>query len=262
MTQPDDAPLLYRRDGAIARILFNRPAALNAIDTPMAALFLEACRDLAADDAVRVVVMRGAGRAFIAGGDLAQMRADPVSGSTALIGPLHEGIGILARLRAPVLASLHGVVAGGGLGVALAADLAIAAEGTRFSLAYGNIGASCDCSTSWGLPRVVGLRKALEIALLGETFDAAEALRLGLVNRVVPAAELAAETERIAQRLAGGPPIAFGRMKRLMRESLDRELQGQLDAEAEGFRACAATRDFVEGVTAFLEKRPARYEGR
>lgn len=257
-----DAPLRYWRDGAIAHIRFNRPSVLNAIDVATANGFLAACQAVAEDREVRVVVLSGEGRAFIAGGDLAAMKQSPVSTAQALIGPLHRGIAMLADMDAPVLASLHGAVAGGGLGVALAADLAIAAEGTRFNLAYVNIGASSDCSTSWALPRLVGMRKAMEIALLGETFDAAEALRIGLVNRVVPAASLQEETDKLARRLAEGPPLALGRLKRLIRESLGRSLQDQLDAEAAGFAACAATADFAEGVAAFFDKRQPRYQGR
>lgn len=257
-----DAPLRYWRDGAIAHIRFNRPAVLNAIDVPTANGFLAACQAASEDKEVRVVVLSGEGRAFIAGGDLAAMKESPVDTAQALIGPMHGGIALLAAMDAPVLASLHGAVAGGGLGVALAADLAIAAEGTRFNLAYVNIGASSDCSTSWALPRLVGMRKAMEIALLGESFDAAEALRIGLVNRVVPAATLQEETGKLARRLADGPPLALGRLKRLIRDSLGRGLQEQLDAEAAGFAACAGTADFAEGVAAFFDKRPARYQGR
>jgi len=263
MTTADaNAPLRYWRDGGIAHIRFNRPSVLNAIDVPTANAFLAACQAARGDSGVRVVVVSGEGRAFIAGGDLAAMKGNPVETARALIEPMHGGIALLAAMDAPVLASLHGVVAGGGLGVALACDLAIAAEGTRFNLAYVNIGASSDCSTSWALPRLVGMRRALEIALLGETFDAAEAWRIGLINRVVPAASLREETDRLARRLAEGPPLALGRLKRLMRDSLNSTLQEQLDAEAEGFAACAATRDFAEGVNAFFEKRSPRYQGK
>ncbi|HJV84103.1 MAG TPA: enoyl-CoA hydratase-related protein [Noviherbaspirillum sp.] len=257
-----NSPLLFWRDGAIAHIRFNRPAMLNAIDIPSANAFLDACRKLSVDQEVRVVVISGEGRAFIAGGDLAVMRNNPVEAVRALITPMHEGIMLLAGLAAPVIASVHGAVAGGGMGVALVSDVVIAAADTRFNLAYVNIGTSPDCSSSWVLPRLVGMRKAMEIALLGETLDAAEALRLGLINRVVPAVDLENETLRLARRLADGPPLAQARIKRLMRESLDRGLQEQLDAEAENFLACAGTSDFAEGVNAFFEKRPARYRGR
>ena len=179
-----DASVLFWREGGIAHIRFNRPAALNAIDLGLAQAFHAACRELAADDSIRVVVLSGAGRAFMAGGDLASMQADPVGGSAGLIAQMHPAIEILAALRAPVIASVQGAVAGAGLGLALASDLIIAAQGTRFTLAYPRIGTSSDCSTSWGLVRWVGLRKALEIALLNDTLDADEALRIHLVNRL------------------------------------------------------------------------------
>ncbi|TKC90065.1 enoyl-CoA hydratase [Trinickia terrae] len=257
-----DAPLRYWRDGAIAHIRFNRPAALNAIDVLTAEGFLAACQAAADDEDVRVVVISGEGRAFIAGGDLAAIKESPVATARALIGPMHNGIALLAAMDAPVLASLHGAVAGGGLGVALAADLAIAAEDTRFSFAYVNIGTSSDCSTSWALPRLVGMRKAMGMALLGETLDAAEALRIGLVNRVVSADALSDETGKLARILAEGPTLALGSLKRLVRDAFSRDLHGQLDAEAVAFAACAGTADFAEGVAAFFERRPARYRGR
>ncbi len=258
-----DACVLHWRDGAIAHIAFNRPQALNAIDVEMADAFLRACTDIAADDRVRVVRMSGEGRAFMAGGDLAAMKADPVAVSARLIAGVHGGLRLLAGLDAPVVASVQGAVAGGGLGLVLGgADLVVAAEGTRFSVAYPLIGASCDCSTSWSLPRLVGLHRAMELMLLGDAVDAAEALRLGLCNRVVPAAELEAESRRLAERLAAGPTRAYGRLRRLIRASSSTSFDGQLDAEAAGFAECAATRDFQEGVEAFLAKRQPVFEGR
>lgn len=260
--RPDAAAtVLHWRDGAVAHIRFNRPKALNAIDTVMAAGFLQACTDIAADPQVRAVWLSAEGRAFMAGGDLAQMRGDPVPVAQSLVAGMHGGLRLLAGLDAPVVASVHGAVAGGGLGLMLGCDLVLAAEGTRFGVAYPLIGASCDCSTSWGLPRVVGLRKALELALLADTLDAAEALRLGLVNRVVPAADLEGEARKIVERLAAGPTQAYGKLKRLLRGSLQNDLDSQLDAEAAGFKACATTPDFIEGVSAFLEKRPAQFTG-
>jgi 2-(1,2-epoxy-1,2-dihydrophenyl)acetyl-CoA isomerase len=169
---------------------------------------------------------------------------------------------LLAGIDAPVIASLHGVVAGGSLSLAACCDLAVAAEGTRFNLAYANIGASCDVSASWSLPRLVGLRNAMQIALLSETFDAAEALRLGLVNRVVLAAELEATVSALAQRMAGGPTRAYGHLKRLMRQSLDRDLGAQLDAERDAFLDCTTTADFSEGIAAFVAKRKPQFGGR
>ena len=253
--------LIVSRDGALVRLTLNRPEALNALDIATAGALLAACRDLQRDAGVRAVLLAGNGRAFAAGGDLAQMRADPVRVADALIGPLHEALTILARIDAPVVAALHGVVAGAGVSLAAAADLAVAAEGTTFNLAYVNVGTSCDLGSTWSLPRLVGLRRALEIALLGDRFDAAHALQIGLVNRVVPQQRLAAESEALAQRLARGPTLALGRIKRLMRSSFERDLPGQLDAERAAFLQSAATRDFAEGLAAFFDKRPARFTG-
>lgn len=249
-------------DRGVALLSFERPEAMNALDVPTATAFHAGCRAIAADASVRAVLVRGAGRSFGAGGDLAAMRVDAASVADALIEHLHGGLLLLAALDAPVIAALHGAVAGGSLSLALGCDLAIAAEGTKFNLAYGRIGASCDGSSSWHLPRLVGLRKAMEIALLSEPFDAAEALRLGIVNRVVPADALHAESMALAQRLAAGPTLAYGRMKRLLRASFERDLPGQLDAEREAFVAGTRTHDFAEGLAAFFERRPAVFEGR
>ncbi|MDB5819088.1 MAG: Enoyl-CoA hydratase [Rhizobacter sp.] len=267
MTYPDiptnnDAPLTAWRDGAIANIRFNRPAALNAIDVDMAQGMLDACRAIAADKSVRVVVLSGAGRAFMAGGDLPTLRSEPIEGPKALIGRIHPALEILAALPVPVLASVQGAVAGAGLGIMLACDLAIAADNARFSIAYPLIGTSADCASSWGLAKHLGLRQALEIALLAEPVDATNALRLGLVNRVVTLAELEAATQAMADRLAASATVALGQLKRLLRTAGERDFEGQLAAEADAFLVCAQTDDFREGVSAFLDKRRATFKGR
>ncbi len=262
MTPSHFEPVLVTREGGVTTLSVNRPAALNALDVPTAHAFLAACQSLASDPQLRVVVLRGEGKGFGAGGDVAALQADPTATAHELITCLHEAVLLLTRLDAPVLASLHGVVAGGSLSLAMACDLAIAAEGTRFILAYANIGASCDLSGSWHLPRLVGLRNAMQIALLSDTFDAAEALRLGLVNRVVPDARLHDETHMLAQRLATGPTRAYGHMKRLLRQSFEHDLPTQLDAEREAFKACTGTADFVEGVEAFRARRRPVFSGR
>jgi 2-(1,2-epoxy-1,2-dihydrophenyl)acetyl-CoA isomerase len=256
------APLLLDRDGPIARIRFNRPDVLNAADSALALAFRDACRTIAADPSVRVVVVSGVGRAFMAGGDIAQFREQPATICESLIDPLHEGLLCLSALQAPVVASLHGAVAGAGMSIALACDLAIAAEGTRFDFAYTRLATSSDLGASWHLPRLIGLRRALEIALLCERIDAAQALQWGLVNRVVASDALAAETERWAQRLAAGAPIAQGMVKRLLRDASSRDLAAQLDAERAAFARCAATEDFAEAVEAFLAKRTPSFGGR
>lgn len=258
----EDSALLYRREGHVARITFNRPAVLNAIDMETAQLFLEACKSIVGDQRVRVVVIQAAGRSFVAGGDLKVFQKDPAGIAKELIDPMHAGLELLASAPMPVVACVQGVVAGAGLSLTLACDLAIAAAGTRFNMAYFNVGTSCDVGASWSLPRIVGLRKAMEIALLNPVLDAAEALQIGLVNRVVPAEDLSAAVDGIAARLEAGPPVATGHMKRLLRESMSRSLGQQLLAEREAFAACVATHDFAEGVNAFIEKRAPRYQGR
>ncbi|MNP41705.1 4-chlorobenzoyl coenzyme A dehalogenase [compost metagenome] len=155
----------------------------------------------------------------------------------------------------PVLASLHGAVAGAGMSVALAADLAIAADGTRFNFAYSDIGTSCDGGISWALPRLVGQRKALEIAYLSDTFDAAEALRLGLLNRVVEADRLGEETALLARRLAQRETCALAHLKRLLRASFERRLSEQLDCEHAAFVDCARRPGFVAAIDDFYAKR-------
>ena len=261
MTSSTEPPLLLERHGAIATLRFNRPASMNALDVPTALALRDAVRAIAQDAGVRAVLLQGSGRAFVAGGDLAALRADPVQGAQDLLGPLNETLLLLQGLNAPVIAQVHGAAAGAGLSLMLMCDFVLAAEGTKFNLAYINLGTSCDVGASWALPRLVGLRQALEIALLGEGFDAAEALRLGLINRVLPAAELDAAAQALAQRIASGPTVAYGQMRRLLRDSLTRDLPAQLQAEAQAFLACAKTPDFSEGVAAFLAKRPAQFAG-
>ena len=257
-----DAPLLIERDGAIVTLRFHRPGALNAVDVPMAQALRDAARALAQDASVRCVVLCGAGKGFMAGGDLATLRADPVQGARALLEPLNEAATLLAQLDAPVIAQVHGVAAGAGLSLMLQADFVLAADNARFNLAYINLGTSCDVGASWALPRLVGLRNALEIALMGDTLTAPDALRLGLVNRVVPAQHLDTAADALIERIAHGPTLAYGAMKRLMRASFDRDLDTQLIAETAAFAGCAATEDMRTGIEAFYAKKPPVFEGR
>ena len=256
------APLLLERQGAIATLRLNRPDALNAINVPMAQALLAAVQTIGADPSVRAVVITGNGKGFMAGGDLATLRADPVQGAADLLEPLNAAVALLGQINAPVIAQVHGVAAGAGLSLMLQADFVLAAEGTRLNLAYINLGTSCDVGASWALPRLVGQRRALEIALLGESFSASDAERMGLIYRVLPAAELDAAVLQLAQRLAAGPTVAYGHMRRLMRSSFDNDLPTQLAAEAAAFAQCAQTTDLTEGIEAFFAKRPAAFQGR
>lgn len=257
-----NSPLMYEFDEGIARITFNRPDMLNAINPELAAAFEEVCRAIAADPAVRVVVVSGMGKGFMAGGDIGQFVIAPKSVPTMLIDPMHRAMSILCAMDAPVIASVHGAVAGAGMSIALAADIVLAAEGARFAFAYTHLATSCDLGMSWSLPRLVGMKRALEIALLPDVMSAVAARDLGLVNRVVVAERLADETEALARQFASGPTVAYGCLKRLMRLSLSNTLEEQLSAERGGFSRCVETDDFREGVSAFLEKRKPDFAGK
>jgi 2-(1,2-epoxy-1,2-dihydrophenyl)acetyl-CoA isomerase len=249
--------------GAVGEIRFNRPQRLNALDVSLGEAFRKAVETLTENGAVSVIVLRGEGRAFMAGGGLDHFRKtdDKAAAAMDLIGPAHAALTRLAEAPQIVIASVHGPVAGAGMSITLGADLAVAADTTVFNFAYGRIGASPDCGGSWALPRLVGPRRALEIALFSESIDAAEALRLGLVNRVVPLGDLATTTDALAARLAQGPAVSQGRIKALMRNALDRSYPEQLAAEAESFATCARTADFAEAIDAFFAKRPATFTG-
>ena len=256
--------VLYSVADGFATITLNRPQVMNALDAAMIVQLRAACERAERDTTARAVVLRGAGPAFLAGGDVGFFHSNlPHMPAVAREGgaQLHHAILALRRAPKPVLASVHGAVAGAGVSLMAAADLAIAAEGTKFTFAYSKIGTSPDGGATYFLPRLVGARRALELMLLSDTFDAQAALRLGLVNWVTGAERLGSETEAIARRIALGPTLAFCEIKRLVNESYDRALAAQLDAEVEAFARCAATRDFAEGVTAFVEKRKPNFKG-
>jgi 2-(1,2-epoxy-1,2-dihydrophenyl)acetyl-CoA isomerase len=261
-----DDTVLLTRDGPVATLTLNRPDALNALNPAMIEGLIARTASIADDDSLRVVVLRGAGRHFMAGGDirtfaerLGESPATRSDGFKQTIGRLHAAIEHLHRMPHPVVGCVQGAVAGFGLSLMNACDLVVAADDAYFASAYRQIGLTPDGGGSWSLPRLVGMRKAMEILLLGERFGAADALALGLVNRVVPAAELDAATSAVVQILATGPVLATRHAKRLVRESLSRTLSEQLDAEAASFAACAGTADFVEGITAFLQKRAPQF---
>lgn len=249
----------------VATVLLNRPDRLNALNSEMAREVSAAIGELQGRADVRVVILRGEGRAFSAGGDIRAMREwierrQPEGFFDEPLEAIHGMIRALWELPKPVIAAVHGVAAGAGMSLALATDLRLAAEGTRFSLAFINIGLSPDSGSTYTLPRLVGLGKALELAMTGEFIDAAEAARLGLVNRVVPEAQLVAETEALARHIAEKSAFALARIKRLLHDSYARPLEAQLESEGRAQREVAKnSRDFLEGVRAFLEKRPPRF---
>lgn len=257
-------------EGGVATLTLNRPAALNALSVEMMQDLSRAVAELRGRQDVQVVVVTGAGEHFMAGGDLNDFAKHLHLSAPARLASfkamveqyVNATVTALQGLHQPVIAKVRGACAGFGLSLMLGCDLAVCAEDAKFTTAYAAIGLSGDGGASYFLPRLVGSRKALELLLLSERFDAAEAHRLGLVNKVVPAADLDAEVAALVGRLRNGPRHAYGEIKRLVQASFDTLLESQLQSEAEAFARCAATGDFAEGVTAFLEKRKPEFRGR
>jgi 2-(1,2-epoxy-1,2-dihydrophenyl)acetyl-CoA isomerase len=221
------------------------------------------------DDQVRCVVLRGAGEHFMAGGDVktfagvVDRKPEELRQQFVLrIHDLHPILFAMRRMPKPIVASVRGAAAGAGVSFAAACDLIVAADDAFFSLAYVNIGTTPDGSSTYHLPRALGIKRAMEMTLLGDRVDAATAAAWGLVNFVVPAAELETATAKLAQRLAAGPTHVYGRAKRLLYQSLETQFESQLQAEAEAFADCASRSDFREGVTAFVQKRRPAFTGR
>ncbi|MBM3644673.1 MAG: enoyl-CoA hydratase [Alphaproteobacteria bacterium] len=253
----------------IGWLTLNRPDQLNALSAEMTDLLIRHSAEFERDPAVRCVVIRGAGTHFMAGGDikgfhksLTEQRAQHLANFEMRVVKAHQMIYQFRRMAKPVVASVQGAAAGFGLSLILNCDLAIASEDSFFTLAYRHIGLSADGGATYFLPRIVGERKALEIALLGERFTARDAKDNNILNWIVPRADLAAETLKLARKLADGPTFALGVAKKLLRGSLDNSWDEHSHREAEGLAACAATEDHFEGLNAFLEKRPARFQGR
>jgi 2-(1,2-epoxy-1,2-dihydrophenyl)acetyl-CoA isomerase len=256
--------VLLAVEAGVATIAFNRPDVFNAMDGEMMIRFRAAAELAQKDPAIRAIVLRGEGKSFLAGGDVGAFHRHIAELPDLIVRwgrELHFALLALRRAPKPVLASVHGAVAGAGFSVLCVADLAVSADDARFSLAYANIGTSPDGGSTHFLPRLVGYKKAMELTLLPELFDAATAQRLGLINWVVPAAELGAHTQRIAARLAQGPSRAYAEAKRLLNQSLERSLETQMEEELQAFARCAVTGDLAEGVTAFVEKRKPVFKG-
>lgn len=260
--------LIDYADG-VATLTMNRPEARNALSTEMRDELDDAFHHFEQDDEVRCVVLRGAGEHFMAGGDVKSFATmleeeDPSDLRDLFLHRIHELHTLMIamrRLPKPIVASVRGAAAGAGVSFAAASDLVIAAEDAFFTLAYCHIGTSPDGGSTYQLPRVLGTKKAMEMALLGDRIDAASMARAGLVNFVVPTEKLEAETTALARRLASGPTRAYGNTKRLIYASSENQMERQLQMEAEGFADCASGADFREGVTAFVEKRKAVFRG-
>ena len=258
--------IVFDIDQSVATVTLNRPEAMNALTIQMAEEFVDALIRCGADPDVRAVVVKGAGRGFCAGGDVKafaeSLKADPLTAIRALAMRLHAGVAEIRRVEKPVIAQVHGVAAGAGMSLALACDLTVASQSAQFIMAYARVGLSPDGSSTYFLPRLVGPKKALEIFYFGDPIDASEAQTLGLVNRVVPDGELEKETRALAQRLARGPTLAFGRAKELVYKGLGESLETQLENERQFMGLSAISEDYREGVQAFIQKREPEFRGR
>lgn len=260
--------LLEVADG-VATLTLNRADALNALSVEMMQDLSAATRALAGRKDVQVVVITGAGDHFMAGGDLNDFarhlhlspEARLASFKAMIVQYINPAVETLQGLHQPVIAKVRGACAGFGLSLMTGCDLAVCADNATFTTAYSAIALSGDGGASYFLPRIVGRRKAAELMLLGDRFDAAEALRLGLVNRSVPGDGLDAEVDKLVARLKSGPRHAYGEIKRLLADSHSSQIESQLQSEAEAFARCSATADFAEGVRAFLEKRKPTFKG-
>ncbi len=239
----------------IAWMTFIQADNLNALSPAMAREFLDACRQLADIDDLKMLVLQGSGRAFMAGGDLHALRQDPEAAVAAIISPMNEAILLLRALPVIILARLHGAVAGAGLSLACLADLSIAADNTRFVYAYSDIATICDLGLSWNLVRRVGINRALEIALLSHGLDARQAAEWGLVNQVVDAARLDEVVQGAVARLAAMPAHVVKATKSLLLRAQSAPLDEQLETERRTFLECAQRAEFVVAIDAFFARR-------
>lgn len=247
-------------------LVLNRPERLNALDGQMADELCDVFRRIEQREDVRAVLLRGQGRAFCAGGDLKEMErsldGNPAEFFEVPLAKIHAAGLALARLSRPVVGVVHGFASGAGFNLALCCDLLMCDPQTRFNQAFVRIGAVPDTGGTFFLPRLIGPARARELMFLGDFIDAQRALELGIVNRVFAADELLERARDCVRRLAAGPTRSYAEIKQLVRRSANSTLAEVLDAERDAQLRIAASADFEEGVRAFFEKRPARFEGR
>ena len=265
LTEPE---LLTEIAGGVARITFNRPQARNALTPSMVAGMIAFLRECERREDVRVVLLSGAGDHFMAGGDVkafAQAACaapeDRRSQFETLALDTLPLFALMERMSKPIVAKVRGACAGASVGYVAAADFVLISDTALFMVANASIGTSPDGATSWHLPRIVGLRKAKQMCLLGDRLSAREALECGLANWLHADAELDAATEKLVRRLADGPTVALGQAKQLLNAALGNALVDQLALEGQAAGICAASRDFAEGVTSFVEKRVPQFRG-
>ena len=252
-------------EGVRATLRFNRPAHYNALNELMSRELLQALQVVQEQESLRVLVLKGQGKAFHAGGDVKAFREAEagISGYVRrTVTDFHAFINELIRLPLPVVCAVNGVAAGAGFSIAMAGDVVIASTAARFTVAYSKLGASPDGGLSHFLVRLVGVRRAMDLYLSNRILNAAEALELGLVSRVVPADDFEAEVEAAVESLAQGPTLAYAKAKQLFYQSHDHPLDTQLNREGERIVASTGTDDFLEGIRAFQEKRAPSFKGR
>jgi 2-(1,2-epoxy-1,2-dihydrophenyl)acetyl-CoA isomerase len=257
--------LTVERANRVATLTLNRPDAYNALNMALGRELFMASLELDEDPEVRCVVITGSGRAFCAGGDVKDF-VDNLGRIGAHIKELttylHGAVSRFCRSDKPVIMAINGIAAGGGFSFALSGDLVVAAESAKFTMAYSKIAATPDGSSSYFLPRLIGLRRAMELYFTNRVLTAREALEWGLVTRVVPDAELRPAVTALAAELAQGPTKAFGAAKRLLHQSTWESLETQMELEAQAIAASGHTEDFRAGVTAFAQKATPTFRGR
>lgn len=257
--------MIFEKEGGIATLTLNRPEKLNALSDGIRMGLRQAIRQVQDDDDVRVMVITGAGqRGFCSGADVSAIAAGTigkVGDRTYRKGPIPAPVSMLRDLDKPVIAAVNGVAAGAGFGIALACDVRIVSENASFISVFIRRGLAAEWGVSYWLPRIVGMTRALEIMWTGDRIDAHEALRLGLVSKVVPPADLMKETKAFAARLAKQPPMAVEFIKRLAYAGLDDTLKSHLGYESYCSDVLMGTEDFKEGLKAFQEKREAAFKG-
>ncbi|MHA7923888.1 MAG: enoyl-CoA hydratase/isomerase family protein [Marinobacter sp.] len=254
----------FDTETGVARLTFNRPEALNAINVTLAQAFLAAVQEIRGLSGVRCIVLTGAGRAFMAGGDVSSMAGTSEQAGaaiSAILDAVNPAILLLRSMDAPVIAAVRGVAAGAGLSLTLMADLVVAHEDAKFLVAYNGIGAVPDCGGSWALAHKVGAGRAAELMLLGRTLSAVEARDWGVVNEVAPDSEFENRLNRMIEKVAQGPTRAFGAFRQLIDRANGDQLAAHLEAERAAFLEMTRTEDFAEGVSAFLDKRTAAFRG-
>ncbi len=257
--------LLYEVKDRVATLTLNRADKLNAFTGPMIDRWAASLTEAQRDPDVNVVVVTGAGRAFCSGGDVARMdqgEPTPLDHKNMLWENIHRVPKALDAMDKPVIAMINGLAVGAGMGMAVMCDVRIASSEARFSTGYVRVGLVPGDGDTYFLPRLVGTAKALELLWTADFVDAAEAERLGIVNRVVPAETLAEETYALARRIADGPQIPIRMIKRLVYQSLRLDLRTHLDLVSSHMAVVRPTEDHREGVRAFKEKRPAKFKGR